>query len=248
MTASVYTSTETFTKSSCPLSEACIGGEGDRRLLNFSTITPNVGDADFVVGSPDSMPEHFEWGECHGHWHFTNFANYRLLDEGDTVVATGHKQSFALIDLASFADDAGPGKYPLLDGTQGITVGWADVYSAGLDCQWIDITDVPSGDYTLEVHINFMEEIEESDHENNIALIPVTITDEDTGMPAAPKDWTCDPFYYASFDGCDCGCGVFDPDCMNPTVGACEYCDNEGACSEGQGCDAVANNNNAVCD
>ena len=249
MTASVYTTTETFSKSSCPLSEACIEASGERRLLNFSTITPNVGDADFVVGSPlDKANDNFEWGECHGHWHFSNFADYQLLDEENNVVATGHKQAFALIDLAPFWDDPGPGQYPLQDGTQGISVGWADIYSAGLDCQWIDITGVPSGDYFLEVHINFMENVEESDYSNNIALIPVTITDEDTGMPEAPKDWTCNPSYYAAFDGCDCGCGVFDPDCMNPTAAACEYCDNEGACSEGLGCDAITNNNNAVCD
>jgi hypothetical protein len=29
----------------------------------------------------------------------------------------------------------------------------------------------------------------------------------------AIKNWTCDPQRYGSKDGCDCGCGVMDPDC-----------------------------------
>ena len=37
---------------------------------------------------------------------------------------------------------------------QGIQAGWADVYGAHLDCQWIDVTDVPAGIYTLEIEVN----------------------------------------------------------------------------------------------
>jgi len=29
-----------------------------------------------------------------------------------------------------------------------------------------------------------------------------------------PSGWTCDPSYYNATDGCDCNCGVFDPDCL----------------------------------
>jgi hypothetical protein len=35
----------------------------------------------------------------------------------------------------------------------------------------------------------------------------------------APTGWICDPTYYAAADGCDCGCGVADPDCT--ATGAC---------------------------
>lgn len=33
-----------------------------------------------------------------------------------------------------------------------------------------------------------------------------------------PGEWTCDAGWYGSFDGCDCDCGVTDPDCsIDPT-------------------------------
>ncbi len=52
-----------------------------------------------------------------------------------------------------------------------------------------------------------------------------------------PAEWTCGPSYYDADDGCDCGCGVADPDCAGagcttPGCGqaACEWCyDADGA-------------------
>lgn len=40
---------------------------------------------------------------------------------------------------------------------------------------------------------------------------------EDAGTPPPPPPdpvWTCDPTYYDAADGCDCECGIPDPDCM----------------------------------
>jgi hypothetical protein len=53
--------------------------------------------------------------------------------------------------------------------------------------------------------------------------------------------WTCDPQYFN--DGsCDCGCGVFDPDCTDGSSAACAYCDDQGSCSAGiQGCPGIIN-------
>ena len=38
----------------------------------------------------------------------------------------------------------------------------------------------------------------------------------DAGSPffAIPAAWTCTPSYFAGDDGCDCGCGALDPDCV----------------------------------
>jgi len=32
-----------------------------------------------------------------------------------------------------------------------------------------------------------------------------------------PNTWVCDPSFYNAFDGCDCNCGVQDPDCSDNT-------------------------------
>lgn len=246
ISSSVYTETRNFAANSCALEEACVVAAGERRLLRFTTVTPNVGPVDLVVGNPNDNPELFEFGACHGHYHFLDYANYRLLDGDGNVAAVGHKQAFALIDLSPWDDNAGPPQFPLNDGTQGISSGWADIYDASLDCQWVDITGVAPGDYTLEIHVNFEQVLEESDYDNNLILVPVTIDDGDPPPPEVPDEWTCNVDYYSTNDGCDCGCGALDPDCMNPTVSACEFCGGPGSCADDD-CGNVQVANNAVC-
>lgn len=246
ISSSVYTETRNFGEGSCALAEACVEASGNRRLLRFTTVTPNVGPVDLVVGNPNDNPELFEFGACHGHYHFLDYANYRLLDENGNVAATGHKQAFALIDLSPWDPNPGPPQFPLNDGTQGISSGWADIYDASLDCQWVDITDVAPGDYTLEIHVNFEQVLEESDYDNNLLLIPVTIDDGDPPPPEVPDEWSCPAEFYSTDDGCDCGCGALDPDCMNPTADACEFCGGPGSCALDD-CSNVQNANNAVC-
>jgi len=35
----------------------------------------------------------------------------------------------------------------------------------------------------------------------------------DSGRCGRPASWTCPASYYGTLDGCDCGCGAWDPDC-----------------------------------
>jgi len=63
-----------------------------------------------------------------------------------------------------------------------------------------------------------------------------------------PPGWTCNPTYYGTNDGCDCGCGALDPDCSDATVGSCEFCGDIGACDQGdQSCSTIDPNNNWLC-
>jgi hypothetical protein len=110
------------------------------------------------------------------HVHFVHYARYRLLTTDGKEMGVGRKQAFCLLDLEPYSLDATdpPVRYSCDD--QGIHRGWADVYDAGLDCQWLDVTDVPDGDYQLEVHVNPEQILPEKDYDNNVTVVPVHIT------------------------------------------------------------------------
>jgi hypothetical protein len=53
---------------------------GLRQLLRFTFTSPNLGLGDLVVGAPEDHPELFEYHACHGHYHFKEYADYRLWE------------------------------------------------------------------------------------------------------------------------------------------------------------------------
>ena len=164
--------TRTFAASDCEVVEGC-ETPGTHTLLSFTTETRNIGNGDLVLGDP-STNSLFHWASCHGHYHFEEFADYELLDTNGAVVAAGHKVGFCLLDDHAWSSTASPqAKYDCY--FQGIQAGWADVYAAGLPCQYIDITGVRGGQYELKLTVNPAGLIAESDTNNNVTLVPVTI-------------------------------------------------------------------------
>jgi hypothetical protein len=169
------------TPTTCEVTEGCVVG-GKRRLLRFNAYARNVGTADLVLGDPHVNPldrngnPMFEYNACHGHYHFNGFARYNLLD-ANGVVVLGKKSGFCLRDNTNI--DGTPTvrfrdceSYPYI---QGLQAGWEDHYWYGLPCQYIDVTDVPAGDYTLCIELNPFGIIEETNYSNNKINIPVTI-------------------------------------------------------------------------
>lgn len=171
--ASWYLETRTFGADSCAVNEACVDVSGTRKLLRFPTLTSNTGTRDLVLGDPSFSPNLFSYAECHGHYHFNGYASYRLVRGDGTVVGTGRKQSFCLGDNLHMSGSTYDPQYHC--NYQGITAGWADEYIASLDCQWIDVTNVPAGSYYLEVIVNPGRALFESSYTNNTARVPVTI-------------------------------------------------------------------------
>jgi hypothetical protein len=164
----------TFAVDSCEVMEGCVGGSGRRRLLRFATVTMNLGTADLFVGVPPPPPQSdptFEWSECHMHHHFRDFASYELLDGSHTLV-TGRKQSFCLGDNERVIDGAVSNGYTC--NKQGISRGYADIYDNEVACNWLDITGIPSGTYTLKIIINPVHKLAESDETNNVFTLDVT--------------------------------------------------------------------------
>jgi hypothetical protein len=170
--ASPTVSTRTFLPTDCEVVEGCETA-GTHRLLNFNTETRNIGAGDLYLGNP-ATNSLFVWASCHGHYHFEQFADYELLDGNGNTVAGGHKIGFCVLDDHAWSPTANPqAKYDCWN--QGIQSGWADVYVAGLPCQYIDITGITPGNYTLKMTINPNGLIAESNTNNNTTLVPVTI-------------------------------------------------------------------------
>jgi len=165
---------EQFDPEACEIVEGCIETPGWRRLMRFSTQTPNIGDGDMHIGRPSDTNPNFEYSSCHMHYHFNGYADYRLLDASGTEVGHGSKRAFCLLDSERVATSASSTPRYTCD-DQGIQHGWSDIYGSGLPCQWIDVTGLASGDYRLRVTINYEHILPESSYDNNEVEIPVMV-------------------------------------------------------------------------
>ena len=157
----------------CLINERCLQGLGLRQLLRFGTRIANLGNADLQLGRPVDDNELWNFDQCHGHFHFQGYAAYDLYDvEADRMLPIGAKNGFAVVDLGVYDPHLAPQGCRGYGGqNQGITVGCQDTYSRNLQCQWIDITEVPDGLYELVVQTNPDRLIEELDYTNNEARV-----------------------------------------------------------------------------
>ncbi len=135
----------------CLLNEGCLSGYGLRNIIRFSTKIDNIGTADYVIGEVEESNSQFEFDECHGHYHYEGYAEYQLFDSNGINLPSGFKNGFCVLDLGC-PFDITP-QYTCVN--MGITAGCSDEYNSALPCQWIDITDLPEGDYTFICKVNW---------------------------------------------------------------------------------------------
>ena len=139
--------------------------------------------------SYDRPAGRFIYHSSHNHIHLEDWCIYRLREvlPGDGVgatVAEGAKTSFCVLDLAVYDNslpnfDSDGQFHSCGTTTQGLSVGWVDVYNKTLTGQNIDITGVPDGVYWLESEADPDNHILEKNEANNVTRIKVTI-----GQPA----------------------------------------------------------------
>jgi hypothetical protein len=172
------------------VAEGCATATSGVDLLRLSVTSYNVGEADIILGDPMCPDCHDNPGATcgnpgflcspaggHGHAHFIDFARFDLLDASNQLVGTSGKRSFCLRDGAC---ESGIDPVYTCD-YQGIRAGCSDTYAWFLGCQYVDITAVPAGDYTLRVTADPLESFDESNETNNVVSVPVTITRPNEG-------------------------------------------------------------------
>lgn len=97
-----------------------------------------------------------------------------------TKMVAGRKQGFCVVDLLPWEEPPcpSPNTLPFRYGScldQGISVCWADVYVPEEVGQWIDVTDLPDGDYVLEIEVNAERLFTEASYTNNSAKVDINL-------------------------------------------------------------------------
>lgn len=149
----------------------------------------------------------YETTDDHDHWHLMKIMEYSLWNEAQTEqVVAGEKIGFCLWDISRY-DDSGPETAVYNGGgnwcaaasqgggpgatflEMGVSQGWRDVYSFTINLQWIDVTDVPPGNYYLAGRPDPDDFIAESDETNNdwvfgsgLAIVPGHVAQDDTAL------------------------------------------------------------------
>ncbi|HVX44402.1 MAG TPA: lysyl oxidase family protein [Mycobacteriales bacterium] len=125
----------------------------------------------------------------HMHWHFTDFASYRLLNSSKKEVVRSQKEAFCLADT-DVMDYTVPnanwhpyntdlhtacGDHTALAVREVLDVGSGDTYEQYLPGQSFDLRGLPNGTYYIQVVANPRHRLYESDESNNISLRKVII-------------------------------------------------------------------------
>ena len=125
----------------------------------------------------------------HEHWHFTDFASYRLLSADQTKEVRSGKEAFCLantdaIDYTVKNANWHPyntdlstacGEKNALSVREVLDVGSGDTYTQYRPGQSFDVTGLPNGTYYIQVIANPEKRLQESNLKNNVALRKVIL-------------------------------------------------------------------------
>ena len=137
---------QSFTANSC----AVIEGEIDlssgttRKLLRFSSLTPNTGPGPLFLGDPAEGPnaDFYVFAPCHGHYHFRDYAAYRLWKPADYTTwqnrrANPQFQNIPSSFLIQGKDEKGNDHYSQIGNPLNPVTGHKQGFCA------IDVTNIP---------------------------------------------------------------------------------------------------------
>jgi hypothetical protein len=142
-----------------------------------------------VIGRARAGTMGFDNKKGHHHWHFQQFAQYRLLDANKSVVVRSEKVGFCIaptdaIDLLlpraawqpTFTGFSGAcGSPTALWVQEMLPLGWGDTYEQFIAGQSFNISNLPNGTYFIEIIANPEHVLRETNYRNDISLRKVII-------------------------------------------------------------------------
>jgi len=143
-----------------------------------------------VIGRARAGTMGFDSQPGHNHWHFEQFAAYRLLGPSGKLVLRSQKTGFCIaptdpVDLLlpnavwqpSFVGFAGQcGSPAALWVRETMPVGWGDTYIQSIAGQAFDITKLPNGTYYIQVTANPGHLLHETTTANDVTVRKVIIS------------------------------------------------------------------------
>ena len=126
-------------------------------------------------------------GDGHNHWHLRDLESYELQSTSSPANRTGEKHGFCFFsnyvhDLSLPGAPSSPhylkGQCGKIDSTQvttGLDVGYGDRYTKNLPDQYIDITGLPPGNYTLTATADAISQFTELCESNNSTTVLLKI-------------------------------------------------------------------------
>jgi hypothetical protein len=140
----------------------------------------------------------------HGHWHFQQFARYRLVSKDSSKVVRSKKEAFCLaptdpIDLTLEGaqwrpDDIGfggsnCGGESSLWVKEVLPLGWGDTYHQSRPGQSFNVTGLPDGTYYLEVEANAGTLLHDASEDNDVVRRKVILKTKDGKRYVSVPPW-----------------------------------------------------------
>ena len=167
-----------------------VGGASGLHVEGFRRPSQDVMDAyqyfyqdGEIVGRAPVGTFEFDDRRGHTHWHFRQFAEYRIVDASNNQVVKSTKEAFCLVptdaidlslegaqwrpDHIGFAGSA-CGHEGSLWVKEVLPLGWGDTYMQSRPGQSFNVTDLPNGTYFIEVEANPGGNLHDGDPGNNV--------------------------------------------------------------------------------
>lgn len=173
-----------------------IGGRSRLDVVGFRSHASSIMHAyqyfwrnGHIVGRVPAGTMTFDNKKGHHHWHFEQFAAYRLLDSVKKLAVRSHKVGFCItptdpVDLvlphavwrpASVGLEGACGVPTSLSVQEMLPLGWGDTYFQTVAGQSFGITSLPNGTYYIEIIANPLRLLHETTTRNDISLRKVIL-------------------------------------------------------------------------